>query len=105
MTKEEIGRIFKRKRKSLEMTQEVLAEKTEIHEKQISRIESGKHYPTLENFIKLMAALNMKFADFDEDVRRLIPAKSELHAIVRDATGKEVKLYLEVVKAVKNNWF
>ena len=64
-----IGQKIKQQRKRLKLTQFELAEKVGIHEKQLSRIEAGLHYPSLENFIKILRILNISLSEFEEKKR------------------------------------
>ena len=44
---------IKYRRKKLGLTQSELAEKIGISEKHLSKIETGKNYPSLDNFFKI----------------------------------------------------
>ncbi len=50
------------------MTQNDLAEKIGLSEKQISKIETGVHYPKFENFIKILDVLGVQMKDFDNEI-------------------------------------
>ena len=50
------------------MTQNDLAERVGITEKQISKIETGVHYPMFENFVKIMDVLGVQMKDFDYEI-------------------------------------
>ena len=101
ITKEEIGTLIKQQRNRLKITQEELSERTGIHEKQISRIEAGKNYPTLANFFLILKALDMRFADFDKDEDSL--NCQDIDNLIAESTPGERKLYLEVIKTIKKN--
>ena len=67
LDKKGLGEKIKNRRKQLKMTQFELAEKIGLHEKHISRIESGQNYPNLESFFKMLEVLDLKMSDFDQD--------------------------------------
>lgn len=53
----EIGEKIRQRRSSLNLTQEELASKTGIQRANIARIESGKHYPSMETLERIAEAL------------------------------------------------
>ncbi|MDH6075620.1 helix-turn-helix domain-containing protein [Umezakia ovalisporum] len=56
------GLVVRRRRRELDLSQEKLAEKAEIHRTYISSIESGKCNVSLENIEKLAKALNVSIS-------------------------------------------
>ena len=79
-----IGLKIKQQRKRLGLTQFELAKKVGLHEKQISRIESGINYPTFENFVNIINALNMNMTDFAiENLSETSPVKDDLLFIIK----------------------
>jgi transcriptional regulator with XRE-family HTH domain len=64
ITAEEIGERISSERKIRRLTQEDLADKTRILRANIARIESGKHYPSLETLEKIAKALEVPVAKF-----------------------------------------
>lgn len=101
-SKQAIGAKIKQQRKLLNLTQAELAERVNMHEKQLSRIEAGVHYPTLENFISIISILGLKLADFD-DIQHNSPLHNEFNFIVRNSTDDELTLYLDVIKTIKKD--
>ncbi len=97
-----IGQKIKAQRKRLNLTQFELAEKVDMHEKQISRIEAGTNHPTFDNFIKIINTLGLKLSDFDakEKPNKL---KDDLIFIINNSTNKEIKIYLDLIKSLKKN--
>ena len=67
-SKLQIGEQIKKYRVLRGMTQNDLAEKIGITEKQISKIETGVHYPMFENFVKIMDVLGVQMKDFDYEI-------------------------------------
>ena len=99
-----IGSKIKQQRKRLGLTQFDLAEKVGLHEKQISRIESGLNYPTFENFVNIINALELNMSDFSpENVSENNELKDELFFIIKNSSVYELKMYLDVINAVKKN--
>lgn len=100
--KKTIGAKIKQQRKLLNLTQAELAERVNMHEKQLSRIEAGVHYPTLENFISIINVLGLKLADFD-DIQYNSPLCNEFNFIMRNSTDNELALYINVIKTIKKD--
>lgn len=100
--KKNIGATIRAARINSNLTQYALAEKVEIDEKQLSRLESGKHYPTLKTLLAIISALNMKLTDF-ENVKQELKTSAfyELVDILRTSSEEEIKQYLIIIKAIK----
>ena len=100
MNKKDVGKKLKEFRQTAGMTQEQLAEKVGIHEKQISRIESGVHFPTFDNFVKIITALNIDFGDlrFEENKN---PAKEKLIKIIQTSKDEEAELFLKIIEDIR----
>jgi len=99
--KKQIGNQIKVARKKLKMSQFELAEKSDLHEKQIGRIEAGENSPSLENFLKIAQILNLKLEYFKElDIPQNLYTNEFLN-ILKNSTPKELELYLKIIKAIK----
>ena len=61
--KHRFGKAIRRRRRELDLSQEILAEKAELHRTYISSIELGKCNVSLENIKKLAKALDISIAD------------------------------------------
>lgn len=75
-----LGAKIKEKRKAKNLTQEQLAELAEIGTPNISYIENGKFYPTVETLEKICKALNVKPFElymFDSE-KSILEMKSEM---------------------------
>lgn len=59
MNNTEFGKRLKELRKSRGYTQQALAEKAEIDEKHLSRVENGKYFPSFATLNKLLTALDV----------------------------------------------
>ena len=84
-----IGRKIKSFRKKRGLTQAELAEKIDLSEKHISKIEASIHVPSLSAFFKIAEALEI--------------GMEELIKCIFDSTDEEIKLILSVVKCLKEN--
>lgn len=100
----QIGQKIKEQRKRLNLTQAELAEKADMHEKQISRIEAGLNHPTFDNFIKIIDILELKMSDFDpSNKQKLNKLKDDLIFAINNSTDKELKIYLDIIGSLKKN--
>ena len=61
--KDILGKRIKELRKSKGYTQEYLAEKLNIETRQLSKLETGKHYPSFETIVALLETFNMSFEE------------------------------------------
>lgn len=99
-----IGERIKESRKSKHLTQFMLAEKVGLHEKQISRIESGQNYPTLQSFFKIIDILEMDLKDFSKTPSvTKSPLKISLIEIINSANDAELKIYSDILKPLRKN--
>lgn len=97
-----LGERIRQIRKARGLTQEQLAEKLEIDNKHLSRIEKGIHKPTYNIILKLAEILQINIYDFSE--KPLFKIKEDLIytksiKILNSAkTQKEKEYYFEVLK-------
>lgn len=102
MNKKEIGSKIKEFRILKGMTQAELAEKIDLHEKQVSRIESGIHFPTFANFAKILETLEVELKDFDSDVAVEVNSlRNKAHKIINRATEKDLNFYVPVLEQLQ----
>ncbi len=101
-SKQNIGKQIKKYRVLSGMTQNDLAEKIGLTEKQISKIETGVHYPKFENFVKILDVLNIEMKDFDTglNVQNNILRNSILKIIYR-ANDIELRHYSILLKQIE----
>lgn len=101
-TKEYVAGIIKNARKEQGLRQSELAEKAGISEKHLSKIETGKNYPALDNFFKIAEILKLSFKDFGIAESGIISErKNELQKIIHTSSEKELKLYLEIINTIR----
>lgn len=101
-----IGSTIKQARKIKGLTQEQLAELIGIHEKQLSKIETGKSFPTRKNLEKIFSILNINITE--DNIQSELPknASKEYFAIMKiinNSTEKELSIYLNILKVLKEN--
>ncbi len=101
-SKIEIGENIKKNRVIRGITQHELAEKVGLTEKQISKIETGIHYPKFENFVKILGALNITMKEFDmENVSEQSSTLKSILKIIYSANEEELKYYLSLFKTIQ----
>ena len=100
--KNKIGNKIKEYRKSRKLTQAELAEKVNLNEKQISRIEAGLNYPTYLTFAKIINVLSIDIDEFNINVeKKPNPLKKEIEKIIKNSTEYELKIYIEMLNSLK----
>ncbi len=57
------GKVIRRRRRELDLSQEQLAERSGLHRNYISGIENGECNPSLKNIVRLAAALEISVSD------------------------------------------
>lgn len=98
-----VGKIIRLKRKNLGLKQSELAEIIGISEKHLSKIETGKNFPALDNFFKMTEILKLSLNDFvidNIDVKNISPNKNKLKMIVNIATEDQVNIYLDMIEVI-----
>lgn len=104
MNKKQFGQRLKELRLSRGITQFELAEAVDMHEKHISRIESGIYFPTFDNFMKIMTVLNIEWKDFDISTpSENNELKNKAFKIIQRAGEKELKIYLAVLEQLQKS--
>ena len=77
LDKKYIAQILQNARKKKGLKQAQLAEMIGISEKHLSKIETGKNYPALDNFLKLVEILNLSLKDFGLNITDEISLKKQ----------------------------
>ena len=99
-----LGQKIKKQRKMLNLTQSELAEKVNLNEKQISRIEAGLNYPAFITFVNLIEILKLDINDLLHDKNSpLTKNQEEIINIIKNSNEFETKLYLDILKPLKKN--
>lgn len=96
--KEFIGKTIQTIRKKASIRQSELAEKIGISEKHLSKIETGKNLPSLDNFLKMAEVLKFNLDDFGIKTQSYENEhKQALLKIVYSASDFEAKSYCEII--------
>ena len=101
-SKEYIAQIIKKARRDKGMKQSELAECVGITEKHLSKIETGKNYPALDNFLRIIDVLKLSLKDFglkEED--NATETKIQLQKIINTSSERELKIYLTLIEDLK----
>lgn len=96
-----IGKTLQAIRKKAHMKQGELAEKIGISEKHLSKIETGKNLPSLDNFLKMAEVLQFNLDDFGIKIEHQDGKnKQTLLKIAYSATESEAKSYIEIINTL-----
>jgi len=102
MNKKDVGNKIKEFRTLKGMTQAELAEAVDMHEKQISRIEAGVHFPTFDNFVKILEILEVEMKDFDLEIKvKKNSLRNKAQKIINRATDSELKYYIAILEQLQ----
>ncbi len=94
-----IGNIIKQARKKAGLNQAELCQKLGMTDKNLGNIENGRQFPQVNNFLRIIEVLNLKIEDFGVKVPKEESAqKNELFKSVLEASEKEAKIYLKMIK-------
>ena len=102
--KKYIGQILKNARKENGLKQAQLAELIGISEKHLSKIETGKNYPSLDNFFKLISILHLSFNDFGIEESQIPSEKKEnLKRIINTSSDNQLDFILDIINVIKRH--
>ena len=102
--KELLGKRIKELRKKNNLTQEYLAEKLNIETRQLSKLETGKHYPSFETIIGLIETFNITFEElvnFDH-LDEINILKKDMIDLINNFDEKKLSLAYRLIKCLKN---
>lgn len=103
--KEYIAQIIQNARKQKGLKQSQLAEKVGISEKHLSKIETGKNYPALDNFLKMMEILNLSITELGLDNNDNISLKRQhLLKIINTSSEKQIEIYCDLIDAMQKHF-
>lgn len=104
-SKEYIGKLIQKARKDNKMKQSQLAEKVGISEKHLSKIETGKNYPALSNFLKMVEVLGLSFNDFGvaEEIK-YSKQKENLYKIINTSSNNQLDLYTDIINTLQKHF-
>lgn len=99
--KKYVANIIQTERKKIGLKQSELAEKIGISEKHLSKIETGKNFPALDTFFKIVNVLNLSLGDFgfytktNDNSNRLL-----LQNIINNSSDKQIDVYTDIIIAL-----
>lgn len=102
--KKDIANIIQNKRRKLGLKQAELAEKIGISEKHLSKIETGKNYPALDTFFKIIDVLNLTLGDFGfYTISENSSNKLLLQNIINNSSEKQIDTYADIIIALQKH--
>lgn len=103
MCKNAFGKKLKQIRKSKGLTQEKLAELAGVHEKHISKLETGVYFPTYTTLSKVLNALDLSIEDAGLDFEKVSVNDNPFYIksiqILNNATAPELEFYYNLLSA------
>lgn len=101
LDKKHIAKIIQNARREKNLTQLELSEKIGISEKHMSKIETGKSYPALDTFLKILDALNLTLGDFGlQNTSDSYPNKLFLQKVINTSSEKQLDACADVLTAL-----
>ena len=97
-----LGGRIKEKRKTRGLTQELLAEKTRITPRYLSRLELGHQSPSIETLAKLTAVLEIELAEVFEvgHLGTVKELRGKLQKMLNELDEQELRFAFKLFKAV-----
>lgn len=97
------GKKLKQIRISRGLSQAKLAEMADVHEKHISKIETGRFHPNFETLNKILKALDLKLDDVGINLEKVSTNDNPFYIksmqILNNATEPELEFYYNLLKA------
>lgn len=104
LDKKIVAQVIQDTRRKVGLKQSELAEKIGISEKHLSKIETGKNYPALDTFLKIIDTLNLSLGDFGfNSVSKEYPNKIILQKIIDNSSEKQLDTFVDVIYALKKH--
>lgn len=101
LDKKYIAQIIQNARRKEGLKQSELAEKIGISEKHLSKIETGKNYPALDTFLKLLNVLNLTLGDFGlQNISESYPNKLFLQKVINNSSKEQLDACVDVISAL-----
>ncbi len=102
-TKKLLGVRIKEIRKTRGLSQEQLSGKIDIDPKHLSRIESGRSFPSLDTLEKLANALQVEVKDFFEfahEAKNTRELKEIISNLLKEVDDERLRLAVKVLRAL-----
>ena len=102
--KKYIANIIQNERRKAGLKQSELAEKIGISEKHLSKIKTGKNYPALDTFLKIIDVLNLTLGDFGfYTVSENSSNKLLLQKIINNSSEKQIDTYADIIVTLQKH--
>ncbi len=99
-----LGEQIKYYRKKVGLTQELLAEKTNLSPQHISRIECGCYVPSLSSFFEIVSVLNIDLRKFGFDIDKTNnPIKDKLIQKITLASDTKLIFFENMLEATEKS--
>lgn len=98
-----VGKLIASKRKSLNISQEMLAEKLDIHVRTIGKIEHGHSFPSPDALCKLSVIFEMPIKSFFEIEDPVEFNEKNLNLLVdklKTGNSSNIDLYLNIINLI-----
>ncbi|MBI3374984.1 MAG: helix-turn-helix transcriptional regulator [Betaproteobacteria bacterium] len=101
-TKKLVGARIKELRRQAGLTQEQLAERVGLDSRHLSRLEVGRHYPSLQSLERIARALDVRIVEFFQFPGEVTTAtlRNDLIKFAKHANESQLRLAVKVVKLV-----
>lgn len=101
LDKKFIAQVIQDTRRKAGLKQSELAEKIGISEKHLSKIETGKNYPALDTFLKILDTLDLTLGDFGlQNISDSYPNKVLLQKIINTSSEKQLDACADIITAL-----
>ena len=102
-TKILIGERIKTLRKRAGLTQERLAERVGLDARHLSRLETGKHFPTLDSLERIAEVLGVELAEFFQfpGAETTEALRDYLAGFAQNASESQLRLAVKVIRLVE----
>ncbi len=101
LDKKYIAQIIQNARRKAGLKQSELAEKIGISEKHLSKIETGRNYPALDTFLKILNVLNLSLGDFGmQTTSESYPNKLFLQKVINNSSKEQLDACADVISAL-----
>lgn len=99
-----IAQVLQNARRKTGLKQAELAEKINISEKHLSKIETGKNFPALDTFFKIIEVLQLNLVDFGINIPIEESTKRKrLQNIITNASEKQIDFYTDIINAINKH--
>ncbi len=101
-SKKLIGARIKELRKQAGLTQEQLAERVGLDSRHLSRLEVGRHFPSLDSLERIASTLNVPLVEFFQFPADETPAalRAYLTKFAKGANEAQLRLAVKAIKLV-----